>query len=236
MTSPLFLIDSNKVRLYVKAESPCAAFKVVFKGVCSIGAFSYIGLGSTIQSASIGRYCSIAPNVTIGLSDHNITNLSTHPFASGAAGPLYKSAEFLKIKTSIKRPPPSRPATVVENDVWIGTNVVIRSGVTVGNGAVIGAGSVVVRDVMPYEVVGGVPARHIRYRFDAAVIEELLTTQWWLYDLTSLGPDPVDYADIQGVLNRLKILLSSGDLKVLKPIKQKIVSSKTITVGKEIQP
>ncbi|WP_420604664.1 CatB-related O-acetyltransferase [Methylobacterium sp.] len=234
MTSPLFLIDSRKVRSCVKAESPCAAFNVVFKDECSIGAFSYIGLGSTIQCTYIGRYCSIAPGVNIGPSEHNISNFSTHPFASGAAGPLYRSSEFLKIKASINRPAPPRPATVIGNDVWIGANVVIRRGVVVGTGAVIGAGSVVVRDVMPYEVVGGVPARHIRYRFDAIVIEELLASQWWLYDLTSLGPDPVDYADVQGVLNRLKILSDSGNLKVLNPIKQTIGSRMDVAAGKEI--
>ena len=81
---------------------------------------------------------------------------------------------------------------------------------------------------------GGVPARHIRYRFDAIVIEELLASQWWLYDLTSLGPDPVDYADVQGVLNRLKILSDSGNLKVLNPIKQTIGSRMDVAAGKEI--
>ncbi|MCZ7153797.1 CatB-related O-acetyltransferase, partial [Salmonella enterica] len=73
------------------------------------------------------------------------------------------------------------------NDVWIGANVFISRGVRVGDGAVIAAGSVVTKSVRPYEVVGGVPAKHIRFRFEPNVISELLALRWWNYEPASLA-------------------------------------------------
>ena len=68
---------------------------------------------------------------------------------------------------------------IIENDVWIGYRVTILSGIRIGNGAIVAAGSVVTRDVPPYSIVGGVPARIIRYRFNQEIIRELLTDKWW---------------------------------------------------------
>lgn len=217
LTEPLFLIDPRKVGLEVIAESPCAGWHVKFKDRCSIGAFSYIGLESTVEFTRIGRYCSIAPNVTLGPAEHNLNNFSTHPFADGNSGPLYRSAEFLAIQTLIPRPHAGRGLVNIGHDVWIGTNVVVRKGVNIGNGAVVAAGSVVVRDVSPYEIVGGVPARTIRYRFEPSVVERLLKSEWWNFDLSGLGSAPIDYGDANGVLNRIEDAHSSATLKRLVP-------------------
>lgn len=126
----------------------------------TIGDYSYINVGSSAENCSIGKYCSISSNVNINPFEHQLTATTTHPVAMSTDDPL-------------------RPPVVIGNDVLISLNVVIMQGVTVGDGAVIGAGAVVTRDVAPYEVVGGVPARHIRYRFDPEQVTRLLDLQWW---------------------------------------------------------
>jgi acetyltransferase-like isoleucine patch superfamily enzyme len=120
-------------------------------------------------SLSIGAYTSIAEQVEIFLGGHHRTEwVTTYPFpamideAAGVSGYAF-----------------SRGDVVIGNDVWLCTGAVILSGVTVGDGAVVAAGAVVSRDVAPYSVVAGNPARHIRWRFSESVREELLDARWW---------------------------------------------------------
>jgi acetyltransferase-like isoleucine patch superfamily enzyme len=120
-------------------------------------------------SLKIGRYCSIAANVTIFLgSEHRTDWVSTYPFPA-----LWEDAR------SILGHPLSKGDVVIGNDVWIGYNVTILSGVTIGDGASIGACSVVTRDVPPYAVVAGNPAQIIRYRFKEETVQALLRIKWW---------------------------------------------------------
>lgn len=117
----------------------------------------------------IGKYCSIADNVTILVGgEHNTRFVSTYPF-----NVLHEKARH------IKGHPVSKGNVNIGNDVWIGTEAMILSGVTIGSGAVIGARSVVTKDVKPYSIVGGNPARHLRDRFDGDVIDALLEIAWW---------------------------------------------------------
>lgn len=139
----------------------------------SIGNYSYIsGPVNYIESASIGKFCSIARQTVIGVGDHNYNWVTTHPVLAGKSYGLIESDNTVDQKA----------APVIGNDVWVGINVIITRGVVIGDGAVIAAGSVVTKNVEPYSIVGGVPARHIKYRFSADIIAGLLESKWWDWD------------------------------------------------------
>lgn len=120
----------------------------------------------------IGKYCSIANDATILLGgEHHLEWITTYPF-----NVLRDEARHLPGY------PLTRGDVTIGNDVWIGVGTCILSGITIGNGAVIAAGSMVTRDVEPYEVVGGNPARHIKTRFAPEIVEDLLNIAWWDWD------------------------------------------------------
>ena len=109
----------------------------------------------------IGNYCSIAKGVTFILGgEHNISTLSTYPFKSQ----IFAQGKEAKSKGSI----------IIKDDVWIGYNATICSGITIGQGAVIATGSIVIKDIPPYAIVGGNPAKIIKYRFPESIIQKLL--------------------------------------------------------------
>ncbi|MDP9677296.1 acetyltransferase-like isoleucine patch superfamily enzyme [Paenibacillus jamilae] len=121
------------------------------------------------ESLKIGKFCSIADNVTIMLGgEHRVDWLTTYPFSDIFTEAQYKLGH-----------PATKGNVTIGDDVWIGNNVMILSGVTIGVGAVIGAGSIVTKDVPPYSIVGGNPARIIRYRFKPEEIEQLVKIAWW---------------------------------------------------------
>lgn len=154
-----------------------------------VGEFSYVEeLTHVAQYTKIGRYCSIANLCTIGAQQHRIDGLGTFPFQR--LGPVEREFEV-------------KP-TVIGNDVWVGCNAVVMGGVEVGDGAVIGAGAVVTKDVLPYSVVVGVPARHIRFRVDPALIPELLETRWW--DLPVETVKKLPHLDVRACLEALREL------------------------------
>lgn len=134
----------------------------------SIGKRTSIGRYSKINNAKIGKYCSISWDVTIGATSHPIEHISTHAFC-------YRP-QFGIVNNNIEL---KKKIVTIDNDVWIGCGAIILPGVHIGSGAVIGAGSVVTKDVLPYEIVAGVPAKKIRNRFDDEIIKKLLKINWW---------------------------------------------------------
>lgn len=156
-----------------------------------IGAYSYINNGGYLRdNVFIGRFCSIGRRVTIGAGMHNMYGLSTHPFIKGSA-----SSSFYQSASDVN---PRKGFTIIESDVWIGDGVVITPGVTVGQGAIIGANTVVTKDVDPYSIVGGVPAKLIRQRFPENIIQSLLATEWYEYSLDVISR--LDTKDITSFL------------------------------------
>ncbi len=127
------------------------------------------GEGSKLE---IGSFCSIAANVKVYLGgNHRVDWITTYPFGHINQG--------LFNKFDGKGHPKTNGDVIIGNDVWIGSDVTIMSGVRIGDGAVLANNSHVVKDVEPYSIVGGNPAKLIKYRFDKDVIEKLLEIKWW---------------------------------------------------------
>lgn len=150
----------------------------------TFGAYSFCGYDCTFIKCDVGRFCSIASKVVIGGARHPMEYVSTSP-------------AFLSHKESIKTKFSKHhyhwdPRTVIGHDVWIGEGVYVKGGVTIGIGAVVGMGSVVTKNIPPYAIYAGNPARLIRYRFSETVVDALLKSQWWEYsdeELHAVAPD-----------------------------------------------
>jgi len=201
------IADTAIVHKEAKLESPVMIypFAEIAKNT-KIGSFSYINKGTTIfYGTSIGKYCSIGKNCEIGVIDHPMDWLSTSPiqYKIHKQFPYYK--EFSEEFPQIKKTYPLK--TLIGNDVWIGSLVIIKRGITIGDGAVIGAGSIVTKDVPPYAIVAGVPAKIIRYRFKEDIIKELLALKWWNIEFKKLAG--IQFNDIQKAIVQLKAIKKS---------------------------
>lgn len=163
-----------------------------------LGAFSYVQARTVVTAADIGPFCSIAANVCIGLAAHPTHMVSTSPVFYDPAQPLPKFLVRERRLTS------TLPRTSIGADVWVGQNALVRAGVRVGVGAVIGAGAVVTRDVAPYSIVGGSPARLIRRRFADDLCDRLLESRWWELPLGELERLAPDFSDPEKLLKALR--------------------------------
>ncbi len=158
-----------------------------------IDSYSYIsGPRSYVEAATIGKYCSIARQTTIGVSDHNYNLVTTHPIV---IDPTYGFIIEHKKETQ-------KAAPIIGNDVWIGMGSFVMRGTKIGDGAVIAANSVVTKDVDPYSIVAGNPAKHIKYRFERHIIASLMKIEWWNWDDDKIRHNAADFYDVNTFVNK----------------------------------
>lgn len=166
----------------------------------TLGYASYVSDHSFIKNTMIGRYTCIANNVMTVSGNHPISFVSVHPaFYSIEQNPsyvkrsLFKEYKYLDLEKKI--------SVKIGNDVWICARATILEGVTIGDGAIIAAGAVVTKDVPPYAIVGGVPAKIIRYRFNEVTIQKLLSMKWWDKGLAWVLDHADEFDDVEKILS-----------------------------------
>lgn len=183
-----FFINKFIKLIHRPALRDCEIDKTASIGMASncirvkMGRYSYIGFYNSVSDTNIGSFCSIASYCAVGGGKHPMNAVSTSPVFYAGRNSLGKN--FSNISEE------GNQGVEIGNDVWIGEAVFINDGVKVGTGAVIGAHSVVTKDVPPYAIVAGAPARILRYRFDEDTIQRLLDSKWWEWpeeELSKLG-------------------------------------------------
>ncbi|MBW6397278.1 CatB-related O-acetyltransferase [Roseomonas sp. HJA6] len=189
-----------------------------------IGSFSYSWSPLPLD-ISIGRYCSIAAGLQIPGPRHTLDYVSTSSFMYDKTFSILRShCDDIGISFTNQQPNPQKASPVIGHDVWIGANATIMPGVRIGDGAVIAAGAVVTKDVSPYAVVGGNPAKLLRFRFAEAHIDRLLTLRWWRYSFTDFNDLHLD--DVERFIGELEN--RSATLKEFAPERVKFRELMTI--------
>lgn len=193
---------NNSLRLSNQANVAATVFgdsNIVFKDATlnnvTLGDFTYIGEKSVFLNTVIGKYCSIAGNVKCGLGTHpSRTFVSSHPVFY-SLNPILSGITFAD-----KQYFDEYSNTTIGNDVWIGENAMIIGGINIGDGAIIAGGALVTKDVPPYAIVGGVPAKILKYRFEEEEVQFLLKLKWWELDKTIIKNNFILFHDIKTLM------------------------------------
>lgn len=166
------VVQNSSISGSISTKEGCKIFECTIGGRISLGRYTslwgpYLQINTGKQQVTIGSFCSIARNVFIQTYNHNNRKLSTY----------FVGQNVFKEKWENERV--SNGDIHIENDVWIGANVTILGGVTIGNGALIAANTVVTKDIPPFAIVAGIPAKVIKYRFDKPTIDKIQELAWW---------------------------------------------------------
>lgn len=189
-----FKRKKNEVDKYVKKVVFFANVEFVNS---TIGIYSYIARNTIVHNTKIGNFCSIGPNVVIGYGDHPLHLLST-------SSVFYDSETDFDLKPK-KTTFYGNQKVEIGSDVWIGANVFIKNGIQIGDGAVIGAGAVVLKDVEPFSIIVGVPAKCKSFRFEKDKINRLIELEWWNWSLNVIEEN-FDSLIAEDSVNNLDIL------------------------------
>ena len=202
LSNILFFYSKEKRKIYRGKHNDATMYSAnLRKRGISIGKCTYIADGVSVRDKRtvIGSFCSIARNVSIGTGSHPLTALTTHSLVHRECytkdGPIGVAPEH---RVAFEQ---TRPVTI-GHDVWIGLNAVIMDGVTIGDGAVVGTNAVVTKDVPPYAIVVGLPAKVLRYRFDENTIARLQKSRWFDRDIAFIKQLPM--GDIERCLQILE--------------------------------
>jgi phosphonate metabolism protein (transferase hexapeptide repeat family) len=162
----------------------------------SLGDYSYLaGSDGTAIYTDIGKFCSIASHVVINPGDHPMERVTQHHCTYRRRRYGFAASDDEKVFEWRRR-----RRCRIGHDVWIGTGAKVMAGVRIGTGAVVAAGAVVTRDVAPYQVAAGVPARPLRMRFSAEIVERLMAIAWWDWDRRTLEQRFADFSNLERFL------------------------------------
>lgn len=184
----------SRVNKSTKFEGRCVIYEADVR-FSEIGFGSYVGSG-ILRECSIGRFTSIGNNVNVISATHPMNFVSTFPgFYKTENSNLFSTNTGIIFNEQKKCS--DGKSCHIGNDVWIGSGVTILGGVTIGDGAVIGTGAVVTKDVLPYSVVAGVPAKIIKFRFDEHTVEKLMKIKWWDWIIDLISKSSFLFGDVQ---------------------------------------
>ncbi len=185
--SPIAIIRNSKIDKKAVILSFCKVYN------SEIEKYTYLGRTTNVYNTTIGKYTSIADGCIIGAAKHPLDHVSTSPVFYSKKNIFNKCFAVCEFDDYSN--------THIGNDVWIGTHAFIKGGVKIGDGAVIGAYSVVTKDVEPYTIVAGNPAKVIRMRFNQVIVNELLNCKWWNWSEDKIETNAKTFLSIDAFIN-----------------------------------